>query len=64
MYYVGIDVAKHKHDISVLNQDGDVLFTLTKLANSNAGANRFLVALQKNEISTRDCLVGMVDRLY
>lgn len=59
MFYVGIDVAKHKHDISVLNQDGETLFALTRVANSNAGGNRFLATLKKHKVETKDCLVGM-----
>ncbi len=59
MFFVGIDVAKSKHDISVLDNNGDVLFALPNVPNTTAGAARFLKALEKNGIPVRDCVVGM-----
>lgn len=59
LFFVGIDVAKSKHDISVLNNNGEVLFALPNVLNTTAGALRFLKALEKHGISAKDCIVGM-----
>ena len=59
MFFVGIDIAKNKHDISVLDNNGDVLFALPNVTNTTAGAARFLKALEKNGIPVEDCVVGM-----
>lgn len=59
MFFVGIDVAKSKHDISVLNSDGDVLFALPKVPNTTAGGQRLLKAFEKHGIATEDCIIGM-----
>jgi transposase len=59
LFFVGIDVAKSKHDISVLNNNGEVLFALPNVLNTTAGALRFLKALEKHGISAEDCIVGM-----
>jgi transposase len=36
MFYVGIDVAKNKHDCCILSENGEVLSTFT-FANDRAG---------------------------
>lgn len=59
MFFVGIDVAKNKHDISVLDSNGDVLFALPNVPNTTAGAARLLKALEKHGIPTGDCIVGL-----
>lgn len=59
MFFVGIDIAKHKHDITVLDQNGDAIFALTRVENSHAGGSRFLASLTKHKIQIQDCLVGM-----
>lgn len=37
MIYVGIDVAKDKHDCCILNQDADPLFPVFTIENNLAG---------------------------
>lgn len=59
MIYIGIDVAKYKHDIAVLNHQGELLFTLPKVPNTTAGAQRFLKAVEDHDIAVNNCVVGM-----
>lgn len=59
MFYIGIDVAKNKHDISVLTDTGEILFSLSNVANTTVGAQRFLTVLEKHKVPVRDCIVGM-----
>ncbi len=39
MIYVGIDVAKDKHDCFISNSDGEVLFHAFAIPNSREGFN-------------------------
>ena len=39
MIYVGIDVAKDKHDCFIVNSDGEVLFKVFTIANNLNGFN-------------------------
>ena len=39
MIYVGIDVAKDKHDCFIINSDGEVLFKAFSIANNRNGFN-------------------------
>ena len=39
MIYVGIDVAKDKHDCFITNSDGEVLFNVFTIANNLDGFN-------------------------
>ncbi len=59
MFFVGIDVAKSKHDIPVLDNNGDVLFALPNVPNTPAGAAHSLKELEKHGIPVADCMVGM-----
>lgn len=46
MIYVGIDVAKSKHDCCILGADGEVLKAPFTFANNKAGFNELLVAIR------------------
>lgn len=59
MFFVGIDVAKNKHDISVLDNNGDILFALPNVPNTTAGATRLIKTLEKKGIRAGNCIVGM-----
>lgn len=39
MIYLGIDVAKDKHDCFITNSDGEVLFNTFTIPNNKAGFN-------------------------
>lgn len=42
MLFVGIDIAKHNHDASVIAQDGSVVRKAMRFANSQTGYNKFM----------------------
>lgn len=42
MIYIGIDVAKYKHDCFVTNQDGEVLMSPFTISNTMDGFNELL----------------------
>ena len=39
MIYVGIDVAKDKHDCFIINSDGEILFHTFTISNNHEGFN-------------------------
>lgn len=45
MIYVGIDVAKDKHDCFVTNSDGKVLFKSFTISNNRKGLMNFIEGL-------------------
>lgn len=48
---------KNKHDISVLTDTGETLFSLSNVANTTVEAQRFLTVLEKHKVPVRDCIV-------
>ena len=46
MIYVGIDVAKNKHDCFIINSEGEVLVDLFTISNSKDGFNKLLLAIK------------------
>ena len=42
MIYIGIDVAKYKHDCFVTNQDGEVLMSPFTISNTLDGFNELI----------------------
>ena len=46
MTYVGIDVAKDKHDCYIINSDGEILADVFTITNDQAGFNLFFQKLQ------------------
>ena len=42
MIYVGIDVAKDKHDCCILGSDGEILFSSFTIQNTLQGFDRYI----------------------
>ena len=42
MFIVGIDIAKHFHEASVIAQDGSLVRKALRFANSQAGYNKLM----------------------
>lgn len=59
MFYVGIDIAKHNHEICILDASGESVDSLRKVPNSIAGAESLIAALGRLDLAPSDCLVGM-----
>ena len=45
MFYVGIDIAKYKHDFAIINDDGLVIVHQKTIKNSEEGFNELLSSL-------------------
>lgn len=56
MYYCGIDIAKRKHDIAILDQEGNLQGKFLKITNTASGFEQLLSKLQTLD---QDVLIGM-----
>ena len=53
MIYVGIDVAKDKHDCFAMNSDGEILIENFSFQNNSDGFNLFFHSFLLNSISLK-----------
>lgn len=59
MFYCGIDIAKHKHEASVIATDGKALIDSISFANDKQGCEKVLAVFGKFEIASADVIIGM-----
>ncbi len=59
MFYCGIDIAKYKHEASVIDINGKALTDSISFANSKQGCEKVLAVFEKFEISTDNVIIGM-----
>lgn len=59
MLYVGIDIAKEKHDACVIDQEGNTLLKSFTFPNSAAGANTLLARIRKLNPESVPVVIGM-----
>ena len=59
MYYVGIDIAKYRHEASVIDAAGQALANSVSFANTQEGCEKVLALLQRLGIGREDVTVGM-----
>ena len=59
MFYAGIDIAKSKHEASVIDSDGKALLDSISFANSKEGCEKLLVLFERLGIDKDDVLIGM-----
>ncbi len=59
MWTLGIDVAKRRHNATLLDEDGNAVFRNISFAHSREGLNGFLERLAATRQSPRGILIGM-----
>jgi transposase len=59
LFYCGIDIAKYKHEASVIGADGKALFDSISFTNSKEGCEKVLALFQKLGITSETVLIGM-----
>ena len=59
MIYVGIDVAKDKHDCFITNSDGEVLFKVFSIPNNRIGFDELFHKIQSSEKDVSKIKVGL-----
>jgi transposase len=59
MFYCGIDIAKYKHEVSVIDQSGKALLDSISFSNSKDGCEKVIALFERLEIACDDVLIGM-----
>lgn len=59
MFYCGIDIAKYKHEASVIDTNGKAMLDSISFTNDKQGCEKILTVFQKFEISPADVIIGM-----
>ncbi|MDD4613508.1 MAG: transposase [Synergistaceae bacterium] len=59
MFYAGIDTAKRKHEISIIDTEGRALSQNLSFTNDREGSDRILALFERLNISAKDLVIGM-----
>ena len=59
MYYCGIDIAKYKHEATVIDESGKALLDSISFANTKEGCEKLLSLFERLSISKDELLIGM-----
>lgn len=59
MHYCGIDIAKHNHEASVIDDTGKALIESISFSNSQDGCEKLLRLFERLSVSADDLLIGM-----
>ena len=59
MFYCGIDIAKYKHEASVIDMSGKALSNSITFANDRQGCEKVLAIFEKSEITPDNIVIGM-----
>lgn len=59
MFYCGIDIAKYKHEASVIDTNGKAMLDSISFTNDKQGCEKILAVFQKFDISPADIIIGM-----
>ena len=59
MFYCGIDIAKYKHEASVIDINGKTLLDSIPFSNDKQGCGKILAVFEKFEIAPDDVIIGM-----
>lgn len=59
MYYCGIDIAKYKHEATVIDESGRALLDSISFSNTKEGCEKLLALFERLNISKEELLIGM-----
>lgn len=59
MFYVGIDIAKYKHEASVIDSDGKLLLDSLSFGNTQEGCEKLTALFVKLDIAKENIVIGM-----
>ena len=59
MFYVGIDIAKHNHEASIINEKGELLSESISFSNSRKGCEKLLKLMERFNATTENTVIGM-----
>jgi Transposase and inactivated derivatives len=59
MFYCGIDIAKYKHEASVIDQSGKLLLDSISFSNTKDGCEKLLALFERLNVVCDDVVIGM-----
>ena len=59
MFYVGIDIAKNKHEASLIDVSGKALVDSISFSNSKEGCEKLLALMERFQVDKSDVVIGM-----
>lgn len=59
MFYIGIDIAKHNHEASIIDCNGSLLCESISFSNSQKGCEKLIALLERFFINHDNCIIGM-----
>ena len=59
MYYIGIDIAKNKHEVSIIDASGKLLSESISFSNTIKGFEKLIKYLSSYNVYSDNCIVGM-----
>lgn len=59
MFYAGIDIAKYKHEASVIDPDGKALLDSLSFTNDKAGCEKVVALFEKLSVPKGELVIGM-----
>ena len=59
MYYIGIDIAKNKHEVSIIDASGKLLSESISFSNTIKGFEKLIKYLSSYNVYSYNCIVGM-----
>ena len=65
MYYIGIDIAKRNHEVSIIDADGKSLSKSISIANSQKGLDDFNNYLSSFNVTSQNWnLLGIIGLIF
>lgn len=59
MFYAGIDIAKHNHEASIIDNEGKLLSESISFTNTQKGCEKLLALIEKFDITKDNIIIGM-----
>jgi transposase len=59
VFYCGIDIAKYKHEATVIDADGKALLDSISFSNTKEGCEKLLALFERMSVARDDVLIGM-----
>ena len=59
MFYIGIDIAKHNHEASIIDSNGSLLCESISFTNSQKGCEKLIALLERFSVTADNCIIGM-----
>ena len=59
MFYIDINIAKHNHEVSIIDNNEKALGKSFPISNSQKGVDKFNAYLASFNVTSENCVVGM-----